>query len=412
LGERLQKDCDVTDFGDEGEAPKLDIETRRRPFVATAIGVLVVVVLCLGGLMVVHAESRTNKVALGDSPRPVTVIEAKASTFRSSRTYVGTIEPWVEAKVGPQLVSAYVDTVLVRPGTTVKKGDVLATLDCRNASATSQVVSMQARALDERQKALSHEASRVRGLLDGGFVSPNEAEQTTAQSAAEQAQLLAARAKLLGTSLEVNDCVLRAPFNGEVATRTIDPGAFVHPGTSLVSVVDRTTVRVTADAPEIDFGVVAPGTKVSVHVVATGMNLEAVISRRAPSADPATRTVHFELDVADPERTIPVGTTGELRILVGEPVVATEIPLFAVSVRGTKASLFVVEGNVARARVVPVLGEISGNLYLEPELAPGTRVVSEGRALLSDGDQVTVALSGEDTRTRSESTPRGEGKTP
>ena len=284
----------------------------RRPLVPIVIGVAVVLLLIAGGFMIHRAESQTNKVALGTTARPVTVVDAKASTFRSSRTYVGTVEPWVEAKIGPQLVSAYVDTVLVRPGAVVKKGEVLATLDCRNATATSQAIAMQARALDARQQAVAHEASRVQGLLDGGFVSPNEAEQKTAQSAAEQAQLLAQQAKLLGSSLEVNDCVLRSPFDGEVAVRTTDPGAFVRPGNSIVSVVDRRLVRVIADAPEIDFDVVAPSTKVNIHVTATNRDLIATISRRAPSADSGTRTVHFELDIPDSDRSIPVGTTGEL----------------------------------------------------------------------------------------------------
>ena len=362
--------------------------TRARPYVPVIIAVVVLAVVGAGALMLVHAERGTNKVALTQTAKPVSVTLAKASSFRGSRTYVGTLQPWVEAKVGPQLVSAYVDTVLVRPGAIVKKGQVLATLDCRNASATSQAVAMQARALDSRQKAMAHESARVQGLLDGGFVSQNEAEQKSAQSSAEEAQLLAARAKLLGSSLEVNDCILRAPFDGEIATRTIDPGAFVRPGTSIVSIVDRSTIRVEADAPEVDFAIVPPGAKVSIHVLATGRELVAAISRRAPSADAQTRTVHFELDVPDPTREIPVGTTGELRIEIGEPVPATEIPLSAASVRGSKASVFVVEADVAHARVVPVLGEIAGKLYLDATLRPGERVVTEGRALLSDGDRV------------------------
>jgi RND family efflux transporter MFP subunit len=357
-----------------------------------AIGAGVVLVLAAGSLLVLRAGSRTNKVALSESARPVTVVEARATTYRASRTYIGTIEPWVEARVGPQLVSAYVDTVLVRPGAAVKKGDVLATLDCRNASATSQAVAMQARALETSQRAVANEAARVRGLLDGGFVSPNEAEQKEAQSASEQAQLLAQQAKLLGTSLEVNDCVLRAPFNGEVATRGIDPGAFVRPGSAIVSLVDRTTVRVTADAPEADFDIVAPGTKVAIHVIATNKELDATISRRAPAADEFTRTVHFELDVPDPDKATPVGTTGEIRIEVGVPSPAVMVPLAVAVVRGSKASLFVVEGNVARARVIPVEGELGGRLFLEPQLPAGARVVMEGRALLSDGDPVNAAV--------------------
>jgi membrane fusion protein (multidrug efflux system) len=368
---------------------------RRRSFIPAAIGIGAVAIIALGATMVVHAEAKVNRVALDQSPKPVTVVAAQGTTFRSSRSYVGTLEPWVEAKVGPQMVSAYVDTVLVRPGAVVKKGEVVATLDCRNANAASQAVAMQARAVEARQEAIAHEATRLNGLLDGGFVSPNEAEQKSAQSSAEQAQLLATQAQLLGTSLEVNDCVLRSPFDGEIANRTIDPGAFVRPGVSIVSIVDRATIRVVADAPEIDFGFLAPGTKVKIHVLATNQDVSATISRRAPAADPVTRTAHFEMDVADPERALPVGTTADIHIDIGAPEPATEIPLSAATVRGDQAVVFVVDGNIARKRTVLVKGERAGRLFLDVALTPGTKVVTEGRALLSDKDKVTATQQDE-----------------
>jgi membrane fusion protein (multidrug efflux system) len=378
-------------------APQLAAETpprsnRLRPRIPWAIGLGASAVLAIGALMVVRAESKTNKVALADSAKLVSVIEAKGTTFRPSRTYIGTIRPWVEASVGPQLVSAYVDTVLVRPGAVVKKGDVLATLDCRNATAMSQAVAMQARALEARQHALAHEAARVKGLLDGGFVSPNDAEQKAAQSDSEQAQLLAARAKLLGTSLEVNDCVLRAPFDGEIASRSMDPGAFARPGAAIVSVVDRSTVRVVVDAPEVDFDILAPGTQVQVQALAIHRDFVAKIARRAPAADLATRTVHFELDVADAKRELPVGTTADVRIEVGEPEAASEIPLAAATVRGSKATLFVVDQDTAHKQTFPVKGEREGRLFVDSSLAPGSRVVTEGRALLNDKDKVAASL--------------------
>ncbi len=359
-----------------------------RWIVPAAIFAGVAVLMVIGSAIVQGAASKVNKVALSDAPKPVTVLAARAAMFRASRNYVGTIEPWVEAKVGPQRVSAYVDTVLVRPGATVKRGDVLAILDCRNASATSKAVSMQARAIEAQQAALAHEAERVQGLLHGGFVSPNEAEQKNAQSTAQQAELLATQAKLLGSTLEVDDCVLRAPFDGEVATRSADPGAFVRPGMAIVSLIDRRTLRITADVPEVDFEVVGPGTPVQVHVLSTRAELEARISRRAPAADEATRTVHFELDVPDRDRSIPVGTTAELRIEVGSAAPALQIPLSAAAVRGDKASLFYVDAGLAHLRTLMVLGEIAGQLYLEPKLAAGSLVVGEGRALLQDGDKV------------------------
>lgn len=370
---------------------------RNRPHhgVPIVIAVAVVTIIALGALLLWRADGKTNKVALSSTAKPVSVVAAIATTYRPSRNYVGTLEPWVQANIGPQLVSAYVDTVLVRPGASVKRGDVIATLDCRNASAAQRAVAGQARALDERQRALSHQASRTLGLLDGGFVSPNEAEQQSATSAAEYAELEATKAKLAGSALEVGDCVLRAPFDGEVAQRMVDPGAFVRPGISIVTVVDRSTVRMTADAPELDFDVISPGTAVTLHLYATNQDLAATITRRAPAADLGTRTVHFEIDVVDPRREIPVGTTGEVHLDVGAPVPASLVPLYAATLRGSKAAIFVVEGGLAHARTIAVEGERNGNLYLDRALAPGTEVVTEGRTLLDDGDRVTAKVSPE-----------------
>jgi membrane fusion protein (multidrug efflux system) len=290
------------------------------------------------------------------------------------------------------MVSAYVDTVLVRPGDVVKRGQVLATLDCRNASASSKAVAMQARAIQTEQEAIAHESARVAELKEGGFASPNEIERHAADSASKQAEVMETEAKMQRATLEVNDCVLRAPFAGEVATRSVDPGAFVRPGTEVASVVDRNTVRVIAEVPEADFGVVSMGVPVTIRALATDRELHAKIARRSPAADLSTRTVHLEIDVPDPDRSLPVGTTAELSIDVGEPSPATEIPLIAASVRGSKATVFVVDGQTATKSVFKIMGERSGQLYVEPSLRPGNHVVTEGRALLKDGDRVEAKL--------------------
>jgi RND family efflux transporter MFP subunit len=347
--------------------------------------------LLVGGAMVVRAEGKTNKVALASSPRRVSYVRAKAGEYRASRTYVGTLHPWVEANVGPQFISAYVDSVLVRPGANVKRGEVLATLDCRNASTATSAIAMQARAIEARQKAIEDEAHRTQRLLDGGFASPNEVEQVLAQSASESAQLEAQRATLAHSSLEVGDCILRAPFDGEIGVRFLDPGAFARPGTPVVSVIDRSTVRFAADVPEVDFPVVTPKRVVRIHVDASGLDVEGTISRRAPNADREVRTVHFEVDIANADRAIPVDTTGEAHIEFGEPVPATEIPLYTATVRGTRAALFTVEGGRAHARAVTVLGEVGDTVFVERALAPDSQVVAEGRALISDGDPVDAA---------------------
>jgi RND family efflux transporter MFP subunit len=344
--------------------------------------------LSVGGFIVLRAEARTNTVALAASAKRVAFVRGTGTIHRDSRFYVGTLRPWVEANVGPQLISAYVDTVLVRPGARAKRGDVLATLDCRNASTASSAIAMGARAIEARQKAIEDESNRTQKLLRGGYASANEAEQAVAQSAAESAQLEAQKATLAHSSLEVGDCVLRAPFEGEIGDRFIDPGAFVHPGAAIVSLVDRSTVRFSADVPEADFAVVAPPTPVHIHVDASNLELEGIVSRRAPHADAQVRTIHFEVDLPNHDEQIPVDTTAEARIEFGAPTPATQIPLYAATVRGARATVFVIDGEIARARTVKVLGEVGNNLFVDQSLAPGSKVVTEGRASLNDGDRI------------------------
>jgi RND family efflux transporter MFP subunit len=354
-------------------------------------------IVCLGlvGGATLAAKATSSKpTALSAQPKGVTVIPAREANYRPTRRFLGTLRPWQEAKIGPQLVSAYVQTVLVRPGDVAEQGQVLATLDCRSAAAVSNSVAMRARALDEQQRAIASESARAQVLVEDGFVSKNEAEQQAARSAAAQAQLQAMRGELASKALEVNAWVLKAPFRGEISHRSIDPGSFVKPGTTLVSIIDRAIVRITFDVPEVDYQAVAPGTEARLKILATGREIAAKIVRRAPSADPATRTVRVEIDVQDAERALPVGTTAEVFIEVGALQDAIELPLRAATIRGTKANLFIIEGDAAKSMSARVLGESGKSVFLERFIPAGTLVVLEGRAQLQNGDVVRTRVEG------------------
>lgn len=362
-------------------------ERRTIPLILIGGGALV---LILGGILLHHAMGGVNHVALSSAPKPVTVVAARPTTFRANRRYVGAVEPWVSATVGPQLVSAYTETVLVRPGDKVKHGQVLATLDCRNTDALAKRTRMQARAVSDMQSAIAAEAARVTTLLDGGFVSPNEVEQKNAESTSKQAQLYALQAQLSAQQVEQQDCIMRAPFDGEIGERLVDPGVFVRPGTVVVTVVDRSTLRIATDVPEGDFDAVAPGNPVNIRVLATGALLQARISRRAPQADEGTRTVHMEIDVPNRDRKIPSGSTADLNIDVGQPLPALAVPLMAATVHGDSATVVVVENGKARLKTVSLVGEREGMLYLDRKLGDNALVVTEGRDSVVEGDAVNA----------------------
>ena len=354
--------------------------------------ILGVVGFCvIAGLGLWIRQIRTqNDVALAAAPKGVGTVAVAPAAYRSSSRFVGSLLPWEEAKVGPQFISAYLTQVLVRPGDGVHKGQVLATLQPEKVQAKSQASELQVKAIEAKEDAVRKEAERIRGLQKKGIVSINEAEKKLAEAASEQARLGAAKADLMSQSLELQDSVLRAPFDGEVSERSLDPGAFVHPGTTIVTVVDRRKIRVSADASEGDFALLAPGSPVQLKLLATGQELKAAIARRAPSADASTRTIHFEIDLPNPDRRYPAGTTAEIRVESERKEDAQVLPVAAASVKGTKATVFVVEEGRARKKVLTVLGEREGQLFVKPELPSGAQVVLEGRNQLQDGDPVAA----------------------
>jgi membrane fusion protein (multidrug efflux system) len=341
-----------------------------------------------GLYLVRRARADVNKIALASEPKGVTTVRAERVAYQPVRRYVGRLEPWTEARLGPQLVSAFVETVLVRPGDRVKRGDVLATLDCRSPTAAEQALASEARALAAKEKLARDEARRLSQLGEGGFVAAHELDKKHVETIAKGAELAALRSRLAGRSLERGDCVLHAPFDGEVGARFVDPGAFVRPGTPVLTVVDRSSVRAVADVPEVDYAFVEAGREARLELLATGERRVAPIRRRVPSADHATRTARFEVDLAGAPP--PTGTTARIEVDAGAPLDAIAVPLVGARVRGSKASLFVVEGGVAKSVSARVLGERGATLFLEPSEAvgEGAEIVTEGRSQLSNGDKV------------------------
>lgn len=364
--------------------------TSRWGKVLVSLSVLVALALLAGGLTWLRArqEAETNQVALAEAPKKVTVVPAHAVSYRAERRYVGTLRAWQQADLGPQFVAAYLHSIRVRPGDSVKAGEVLAKLDCRNASASREQVAMQVQALEQQHRALESELGRYRRLAAQDFLSANELEKKAAESAATESKLRSLRAQLQARRVEADDCVLRAPFAGEVAARRLDPGAFVRPGDRVLTVVDRQRLRFEFEVPERDYALLPVGAPVELRLLATGSVLPGEIVRRSPAANAATRSVRLEVDVMDTPGALPVGTTGEVRVEVGDPVPAVEVPLRAAVVRGDGAAVYVDDGGIARKVHAKVLGEAGSRLFLEPELGAGTLVVVEGRSSLADGDAI------------------------
>ena len=262
---------------------------------------------------------------------------------------------------------------------------------------------MQARALEERQQAAAHEAARIRELLDGGFVSPNEVEQKQAQTRRQRgadpgAPRASSRQVARGRRLRAARAVRR---RGRARASPI-PARSCGPGTAIVAARrSLASMRLTADVPEIDFDVVAPETPVA-HPSARDRQGRSPARSRA-ARPPPTVDAHRPLRDRSPERDARRSRSARRRRSASTSASRcrpTEIPL--ARGEGSRQEARRSSSSKAASRKTQTF-EVARRarrqpLRRSPSSPPGAQVVTEGRSLLANGDRVAANGSRAGTR--------------
>jgi HlyD family secretion protein len=83
---------------------------------------------------------------------------------------------------------------------------------------------------------------------------------------AGKAQVLSAKAALELTKIQLNYSELRAPFNGILVSRNVEPGEVVSPGREVISLADLSKVDLKVFVAETEIGMVKPGQKADVKI--------------------------------------------------------------------------------------------------------------------------------------------------
>jgi len=81
---------------------------------------------------------------------------------------------------------------------------------------------------------------------------------------AAKAQVLSAKAALELADIQLQYCELRAPFQGIIVSRNVEPGEVVSPGQEVISLADLSKVHLKVFVAETEIGMVKPGQKAEV----------------------------------------------------------------------------------------------------------------------------------------------------
>ena len=312
-------------------------------------------------------------------------------------------------------VTAKVLEVLIEEGMVVEEGQVLARLDTTNVDASfrlarAELVAVKT-ALEETKVRLAEanlNLDRTKALVADSVVSQAELDRVQASVDVIEARMArqgeeetVAERRIAVWNQQLEDTIIRAPFDGVVTTKNAQPGEMISPvsagggftRTGIGTVVDMSSLEIEVDVNESYINRVQAGQTVEATLDAyPTWRIPSHVIAIVPTADRdrATVRVRIGFDELDP-RVLPdmgvkVAFQGDEAEQAGGS--AVRIPKGAVSRDEGRDVVFVVRDGQVERRAVR-LGTIEdGEALVLFGISPGESVVVEGPDELADGERV------------------------
>ncbi len=209
--------------------------------------------LMLAGILAGCGQEQSAQAAseAGGAPpaMPVSVAAVIERPVAEEREFSGMVEAVERAQLRPR-VAGTIDSVRLKAGELVKKGDVLFVIDPRPYQA--DVTRLEAAAASSRVKMelAQSELTRSKRLLDDNAIAQRDFDERQANARQLEAAARADQAALSTARLNLEWTTVRAPFDGRVGKAEVTVGNLVDGNTVLTTLVSATPVYVSFNGDE------------------------------------------------------------------------------------------------------------------------------------------------------------------
>jgi len=331
----------------------------------------------------------------------VEIAQVERGPVRETIRYVGSVNASESVTILPK-VTGMLEAIEVDTGDEVAKGDLIALIDddefvqrAEQAKANLKLAEARLERARITLAAAEREFERVKNLADQGLETDQQLDTATVQRDGArsdvhlaQAEIERARAALDEAEINLAHTRIKAPFNGFIDKRRVDPGSLLSASTPICTVVMIDPVEVIINVPENDIHLLHVGRTAIVR--AGGMDTEHIgrIERVAPTVDVATRTTTAEVVVPNGAGLLRPGMYADVLIVAGEKSDALIVPEAALVRRDERTEVMRVIDDVAHATHVTlgIVGE--GRAEVLDGLEENDVVIVKGQYLVDDGDPV------------------------
>ncbi|MGY6162277.1 efflux RND transporter periplasmic adaptor subunit [Paraburkholderia strydomiana] len=369
------------------------LKTRKRIIIAAVVAVVILAIAIAQAI-----RKRETPATTADTAPSVIEFSADDLTTVSRRSLVqtlpltGSLRAVTQAAVKSKVAGSVLE-VAVREGDAVQSGQILAKIDARDYVARAEQSRGQMAAMVGQLDIARQTLENNRVLVEKGFISKNAFDTAQSQYEIARANLDAARAALASSNLSLADTVVRSPLNGQIASRSVEPGEKVAVDTKLFDVVDLRTLELEAPVPVGEIGRVRIGQPVQIMFDGIDGPVQGAITRINPAAQPGSRSIMVYVRVANPSGTLRVGMFGTGTISVGSRENVLAVPATAVRTDAARHSVYALVGGrlVEQPVQTGITGDADGGTWTEivgGPLASGQQIVKNNLGSLRIGSTV------------------------
>lgn len=171
------------------------------------------------------------------------------------------------------------------------------------------------------------------------------------------------------------DSELRAPIAGAVLAREGSVGQYVAPGTSVVTIVRMSPLRLQLPVPERAASGVRVGQSITLRLENDANTYSGVVSRLSPAIDPANRTLLVEATIPNDSGRLKPGSFVQASLVTKAGEQAIFVPSSALVVFAGIEKVFLVEEGKSVERLVRSGRRDEGRIEIVEGLKAGDRVV-------------------------------------
>jgi RND family efflux transporter MFP subunit len=196
-------------------------------------------------------------------------------------------------------------------------------------------------------------------------------------------------ADILKTRLKTG--FVRSPISGVVDDKFMNKGEMSAPGSPIFSVIDISTVKVSAGVPEMYITKVKQGQSVKITVdVLPGVDFEGKISYIAPALAGTSRTFEIEILINNRDKVLKPGMNANVQISEFTKENAIVVSQDLIVDYGDVQYVFILDGDIARKRELKLGGRNGNQVLIDSGLNAGDKLITDGFQALKDGDKVQV----------------------